>query len=100
MRADEEVGVCRLSPLAGRVEDELEPPAKALEDKPSQHFRVAARMPDARRAARWMMEAQPQKIAEASPAMPSGPVEAEPDAVRQRCAISGAIVRLTAVPPE
>ena len=79
---DQEPGVGRLPPLPGRIEDELQPPAEALQDEPEQHFRVAAGVPDARRTPfRRRPEAQPHEVEEAQAGDPVRPVGAEPDGV-------------------
>src|SRR5208283_4031502 len=64
---NQEVREPGVAALGGRIEDERKPIADELQKKPSQHFDVPARMPDADRMTARPTEAQPHKIAQAQP---------------------------------
>ena len=96
---NQEAGKGGLAALSRPVENQREAPAQPFEQQADHHFDVAAGVPDADLVALRRAEAQAQQAETESRAIPSG--ASGPNQTASRfCAIKGAMVRLTAVPPE
>ena len=96
---DQETGEGGVAALAGGIENQGEAPAQPFQQQADHHFDIAAGVPDADLVAPGRAEAQAQKAQDRQPRDSLRRVGAEPDRVAF-LAISGAMVRLTAVPPE